>query len=519
MANGLQKSAGTKLKKTIEVLTTNRIIGMFVGAMVTLVIQSSSATTVMVVGFVNAGIMSLIQATGVIMGANIGTTITAQMVSLDISEIAPAVIGIAVAVWIFSKNKKVINAAEIFIGFGILFLGMDLMKDSLKPLRELESFHNLLLAFDAGSLKAYLAAIFVGFAFTAIIQSSSATTGILVAMAFEGLITLDIALPIIFGTNIGTCVTAMLSSVGASRTAKRAATIHMLFNVIGTTIFIILFRNITLHLAVALSPDNVARQLANAHTFFNIVNTLLLLPFAHQLVNLSTKIIPMHENEKDEYVTYLDERMLGTPAIALGQMTKEIVGMAEMALDNYDLSIKSVTEKNQKSIDKVMQMEEVINVKQRSIEEYLVKLTNESLSSSEHSKVNMMLGIISDIERIGDHAENIAELGEYRIDNNLPFSDQAIEEIMMMHKKVIKSCEQAIEALKTNDIEIARKIISRENKIDAIESELRTSHIDRLNKGQCSTGAGIIFLDAISNMERIADHAEKMAYYVMDTAN
>lgn len=518
MGNGLQKSAGARLKKTIEILTTNRIVGMLVGAFVTMIIQSSSATTVMVVGFVNAGIMSLIQAAGVIMGANIGTTITAQMVALNLSEIAPAIVGIAVGVWIFSNNKKTTNVAEIFIGFGILFLGMELMKNSMKPLRELESFHDIILSFDANSIKAYLAAIFIGFVITAIVQSSSATTGILIAMAFEGLITLDIALPIIFGTNIGTCVTALISSIGANRTAKRAATIHMLFNVMGTLIFIILFRDITVHIAKSLSPDNTARQLANAHTFFNITNTILLLPFANHLVTMANKIIPVREDEKDEYVTYLDDRMLGTPGIAIGQVTKEIISMAEIALENYDLSIKAITEKNQKNIDKVLKVEEIINGKQRSIEEYLVKLTNENLSASQHEKVNMMLGIISDVERIGDHAENIAELAEFRIVNNLPFSDQAIEEIMGMHEKVMKSCKQAIEALETSDVELARKIISRENKIDAIEKELRTGHIDRLNHGQCSTGSGIIFLDAISNMERVADHAEKIAYYVIDTS-
>lgn len=517
MADGLQKSAGTKLKKAIGLLTTNRIIGMMVGAGVTMVIQSSSATTVMIVGFVNAGIMSLIQATGVIMGANIGTTVTAQIVALDLGKLAPVVIGVAVAVWMFSKNKKAKNIAEIFIGFGVLFLGMELMKNAMKPLRELEAFQNMILAFDPNSMKSYLAAIFIGFAFTAVVQSSSATTGILIAMALEGLINLEIALPIIFGTNIGTCVTALISSIGASRTAKRAATIHMLFNIIGTIIFLLIFRNIALHLAIAISPDNVARQLANAHTFFNIVNTIILLPFADYLVKLAKKIIPIHENEREEYITYLDDRMLETPGIALGQVMKEIKLMADLALGNYSSSIEAITEKNQKSIDKVMTVEKAINQKQRDIEKYLIKLTKENISANEHERINMLIGIISDIERIGDHAENIAELAEFRIENNLPFSDQAIEELMSMHHKVLKSCNQVIEALETNNVELARKIITREVKIDAIEKELRAGHIDRLNKGQCLTGSGIIFLDAISNMERVADHAEKIAYYVIDT--
>ncbi|NLK72428.1 MAG: Na/Pi cotransporter family protein, partial [Clostridiales bacterium] len=276
-------------------------------------------------------------------------------------------------------------------------------------------------------------------------------------------------------------------------------------------------RNIALHLAIAISPDNVARQLANAHTFFNIVNTIILLPFADYLVKLAKKIIPIHENEREEYITYLDDRMLETPGIALGQVMKEIKLMADLALGNYSSSIEAITEKNQKSIDKVMTVEKAINQKQRDIEKYLIKLTKENISANEHERINMLIGIISDIERIGDHAENIAELAEFRIENNLPFSDQAIEELMSMHHKVLKSCNQVIEALETNNVELARKIITREVKIDAIEKELRAGHIDRLNKGQCLTGSGIIFLDAISNMERVADHAEKIAYYVIDT--
>lgn len=519
MADGLQKSAGTKLKKTVEILTTNKLIGMIVGAFVTMIIQSSSATTVMVIGFVNAGIMSLIQATGVIMGANIGTTITAQIISLDLSEIAPAVIGIAVAVWIFSKNKKTINIAEVFIGFGVLFLGMELMKTSLKPLRELEAFHDLILSFDPSSFKAYMLAIGVGFLFTAVVQSSSATTGILIAMAFEGLITIEIALPIIFGTNIGTCVTALISSIGANNTAKKAAIIHILFNIIGTIIFVVLFREITIFIAKTLSPDNTARQLANAHTFFNITNTLLLLPFSKYLVRIANKIIPEGNNEIDKIDTYLDDRMLETPAIALEQVNKEILSMGQLAIENYDTSVKMVAENyDRREIDRVAQIEEIINSKQKSIEKYLIKLTNENLSSKQHEKANMILGIISDIERIGDHSENLAELAEYKNKNNLPFSDQAVEEILSMHRKVMKSCKQAMEALESDNIELANNIISREDKIDAIEKELRTRHIQRLNNGQCSTGSGIIFLDAIGNMERIADHAEKIAYYVIDTS-
>lgn len=515
MGDGLQKSAGNKLKKIIEILTTNKMIGMLVGAVVTMIIQSSSATTVMVIGFVNAGIMSLIQAAGVIMGANIGTTVTAQIVALDLSALAPAVIGIGVAMWLFAKNKRSKNIAEIFIGFGILFLGMELMQNSLRPLRSMPIFEEFIMSIDVSSPLVYLLAIGVGFLFTAIIQSSSATTGILVAMAFEGLITIEIALPIIFGTNIGTCITALLSSIGANTTAKRAAAIHMLFNIIGTLIFVIFFRDITLLVATTISPINTARQIANAHTFFNITNTLLLLPFSKYIVMLAEKIIPEKADGKREFKTYLDERMLGTPGIALVQVTKEIISMAEIALESYNLSVQSIIEKL--PTDLVFELEKVINQKHRNIESYLVKLNDQNVSSQQHEKMNLMISLISDIERIGDHAENVAELSDYVAENSIKFSDLAIAELKDMHGKVQESVQQSIEAMETNNIEIAESIVTREDKIDELERKLRKSHIDRLNKGQCTVGAGVIFLDILTNLERIADHTEKIAYYVMDT--
>ncbi len=516
MGDGLQKTAGSKLRTIIGILTTNRFLGIIVGAFVTMVVQSSSATTVMVVGFVNAGLMSLIQATGVIMGANIGTTVTAQIVALNLSDVAPLVIGLAVGVWIFAKNKKTKSSAEIFIGFGLLFLGMAFMKNGLKPLREMPEFTQMILSFDPDSISSYIIAILVGFGFTALVQSSSATTGILVAMAMEGLIGIEIALPIIFGSNIGTCVTALLSSIGASRTAKRAAIIHFMFNFIGTTVFALFFRTPIVIAATAMSPDSAARQLANAHTLFNISNTLLLLPFAKYLVIAAEKIIPATGDEEVEDEVHLDERMLGTPALAIGQVIEEVDSMSKLATRNYDRAINALIDNDVKAIEKVMSREQIINEKQRALVQYLVKLMEENLSVNQRERVNMTLGLISDIERIGDHAENIAELAEYKIENKFEFSQLAVEELNDMHRKVLKSCKQSIDAFKNNDIELASKIIMREDKIDKIEATLRKSHIDRLNQGLCQPNSGVIFLDAISNMERIADHTEKIAYYVMD---
>lgn len=519
MGDGLQKSAGDKMKKIIEVLTNNRIMAVIVGALVTVIIQSSSATTVMVVGFVNAGIMTLTQATGVIMGANIGTTVTAQIASLNLSALAPIVVGLGVGVWLFSNNRRTKNVAEVFIGFGILFIGMDFMKDAVKPLREYAGFTEMLLSFGEGTFMDATMAIFTGFFITAVVQSSSATTGILIALASEGLLPIEASLPIIFGTNIGTCVTAMLSSIGANRTAKRAAFIHFIFNVVGTVLFMIFFKNITIHFVKEISPDNAARQLANAHTFFNIINTLLLLPFATLLVRFANNLIPVKEFEKTEKrgIQYLDDRMLETPSIAIIQVIKETLNMANLALKSYETAMNAFFEKSEKLAHEAFEIEKVINSMERDIAEYLVKLSNTSLAARQHEVVDGLFSTINDIERVGDHADNIAELAIYRVENKLVFSEQAIEELKVMHERVIKSYDQAILALKTGDINIARKVVEREGEIDHMEKNLRASHIARLNQQLCSSSAGVIFLDIISNLERIGDHAAKIAFAVIDT--
>ncbi|MCT4617814.1 MAG: Na/Pi cotransporter family protein [Marinisporobacter sp.] len=520
MGDGLEKSAGDKMKKIIEVLTNHRLMAVTVGAVVTMVIQSSSATTVMVVGFVNAGIMTLTQATGVIMGANIGTTVTAQIASLKLSHIAPVVVGIGVGVWLFSNNKKTKNVAEIFIGFGILFIGMDFMKDAVKPLREYEGFREMLISFGKPTFTDSLMAIFTGFFITAAVQSSSATTGILIALASEGLLPIEASLPIIFGTNIGTCVTAMLSSIGANRTAKRAAFIHFTFNIVGTLLFLICFKDITIKIVKHFSPESAARQLANAHTLFNIGNTLILLPFAPILVRLANKVLPVNDSEKRERrgVKYLDDRMLETPSIAIGQVMKEILNMGNLVLDSYRTSMEAFFEKSEKIANETFQMEKIINTMEREIAEYLVKLSNTSLSGKQHEVVDEFFNTINDIERVGDHADNLAELAVFASERKLVFSEGAIKELKLMHDRVMKSYDQAILALKTGDVNIARRVVEREGEIDHMEKSLRTSHISRLNKQQCSAGSGIIFLDIISNLERIGDHATKIAFSVMDAA-
>ncbi|WZL73260.1 Na/Pi cotransporter family protein [Clostridiaceae bacterium 35-E11] len=518
MGEGLEKAAGNKLKKLIEILTNNRVMGVIVGTIVTAIIQSSSATTVMVVGFVNAGIMKLTQAVGVIMGANIGTTVTAQIISFKITDYAPLSVGIGVAIWLFTSNKKTKTIAEIFIGFGILFIGMETMSDAMKPLRDYEGFRALLLSFGEDTIIDSLLGIIAGFALTAIIQSSSASIGILIALASQGLLPIEAALPILFGDNIGTCVTALLSSLGANKTAKRAAFIHFLFNVIGTLLFVFVLKYPVLNFVKGLTPGDATRQIANAHTLFNIANMFIQLPFAGVLVYIARKVIPETEDEKETFtgVKYLDDRILETPPIALGQTIKETLHMGNLALESYEKSMEAFFKNDHKIADEVFKLEVGINDIQREIGAYLVKLSNAPLSAEQHEIVNGLFSTIHDIERVGDHAENLAELAMYRIENKLNFSENALQELEKMHSYVLKSYRQAIEVLKTGDLRTSKEIIEREGEINHMEKFLRANHIARLNKQQCTTSSGVIFLDVISNLERIGDHAKKIAYTVID---
>ncbi len=517
MSDGLEKSAGDRMKHLIEVLTKNRIMGVLLGTLVTMIVQSSSATTVMVVGFVNAGIMNLTQSIGVIMGANIGTTITAQLVSIELTALAPIAIALGVGLKYFSKNNNVKKYAEILLGFGILFLGMDMMKDAVRPLREIEEFKNLLSSFGSGSISDTVMAIFTGFAITAIVQSSSATTGILIALASQGLLPIQSAFPVLLGTNMGTTVTAMLSSLGANKTAKRAAVMHFMFNLIGTVVFGIFLSRLTIDMVVKLS-DDPARQLANAHTFFNIMNTLMLLPFAGFLVFVSKKIIPVTEGELTEIVgiKYLDDRILETPSIAIVQVLKEVLHMGNVAFNSYAAAVESIITHNPEKAHETFKLEKGINFMEKSIASYLVALSNREVSLNQREIIDGLFSTINDIERIGDHSDNLAELGLHKVDNKLIFSTTAIEELQLMTDRVSKSYKQALDALYSGDENIAKRVIEREGEIDLMERNYRREHIRRLNEGLCSPEAGVIFLDIISNLERIGDHASNIALAILD---
>lgn len=517
MSEGLEKSAGNRLEKIVEKMTGNIVLGVFVGAIVTMIVQSSSATTVMVVGFVNAGIMNLTQSIGIIMGANIGTTITAQLVSIKLTALAPIAIAIGVAIKLFAKKSRTIVIGEIILGFGILFLGMDIMKDAMSPLKSYSGFTDMISNIGSGTILGTIEGFFVGFLVTAIVQSSSATTGILVALAGTGALPIEAAFPILLGTNVGTCVTALLSSVSASRTAKRAALMHLLFNVIGTVIFIIFFSGLTVNAVKAIS-DDAARQLANAHTLFNIANTLLLLPFAGLIVKAVEILLPTTEAEKAEEllgVKYLDERIMETPSIALGQVMKEVLHMGNLATLSYEGSVEALKTGDAKLAERTFKIEKSLNSLEREISNYLVKLSNTSIGDYDREIIDGLFSTINDIERIGDHADNLAELALYKIENEITFSEKAVAELDEMVITVRSSISKSLDALKGSDRKLAKDVIEIEGVVDEMEKQLRKKHIRRLNEGRCETNSGIIFLDIISNMERISDHAKNIAEAVL----
>ena len=509
MAEGLQKSAGDKLKKIVEKLTSNTVMGVLVGTVVTAIIQSSSAATVMVVGFVNAGIMSLSQAIGVIMGANIGTTVTAQLVSFKLEAIAPVALGIGIILYLFSKKEKTKELATILLGFGILFTGMEFMKDAVKPLAEYEGFRRALIYFGEHQFLGIIA----GFAITGIIQSSSASMGMLIALASQGLIPLSSALPILYGDNIGTCVTSLLSSIGASRNAKRAATMHLTFNVIGTLIFVLILNYPISALVKWLDPTDAARQIANAHTIFNVVNVLILLPFAKYIVKIVLKIMPITEEESEVTAAtkYLDERIIQTPSIALGNTVKEVSRMGQKANKALEYSMNSLINKSMTDVEKTVKYEEHVNLLQKEILNYLLKLSKSPLNDEERNKVDLLFNTVNDIERVSDHAENISELSRLAIEKDLQFSDTALEEMNNIYSKAKENFNIALKGLESYDKSIISKVYEIEDEVDALDKLYRKKHIERLNNGKCTIDSGVLFLDLLTNLERISDHSCNIA--------
>lgn len=511
MGEGLQKAAGSKLKKIIEMLTSNVVMGVLVGTVVTGIIQSSSATTVMVVGFVNAGIMTLSQAIGVIMGANIGTTVTAQLVSFSLEDIAPIALGIGIIFYMFTSKEKTKQVAEILIGFGLLFTGMEFMKEAVEPLSELESFRNALLFLSKNPILGILA----GFAITGIVQSSSASMGMLIALASQGLVPITAALPILYGDNIGTCVTSLISSLGASRNAKRAAVMHLSFNVIGTLLFMIVLNKPIVAVVQYLDPANTARQIANAHTLFNLINVIILLPFSKYIVKLAERLVPVKEEEIElataNTTKYLDERMFETPSIALGNTVQEVVRMGGKARKSYTYAMEGLLTKDTKAIDKAFNYEKTVNTLHKSILNYLIKLSNTNINSDERIKADLLFHVVNDLERISDHAENIAEIDRLAVDGDTRFSDIAIQEINDLSDLLLKNIDSAIEYIDTKNHDLYELIEKTEQKVNMLVKQYRNEHLKRLSDGVCTVDSGILFLDLLTNFERISDHCSNIA--------
>ena len=517
MADGLQKFAGNRLQKLLGILTTNRVLGVLVGAGVTAIIQSSSATTVMVVGFVNAGIINLLQATGIIMGANIGTTVTSWIVSMsEWGEVlkpeffAPVLFGAGAFITLFAKSHKKKEGAEILIGFALLFIGLSFMSGAIKPYRDAPIFSEAFRVLGQNPILGILTGLVV----TAVIQSSSASVGILQTLAINGMVNWQSAIFITLGQNIGTCVTALLSCIGTSRTAKRAAVIHLLFNVFGTVIFgfAMFFIFIANPAFASSTADSVG--ISVFHTIFNITNTVLLFPFAGLLVRKGTEK-PVSTVEAD-MVRHLDDRILETPSFAIENAGHEIINMAKISLANVKIATAALLEENEAFCREVFENEETIDRMEKILTEYLLKINNLSLNDEQHLLVKNMYYTIGNLERIGDHSENLAELARKRMDTHCSFTDSGLKELKEISDAAIQAVECSIDARAEKEMMKIRQTARWEETVDNLEEELRESHMDRLSNSECTVESGVIFLDAIANYERIADHAKNVAGYVKE---
>lgn len=511
MSDGLQKAAGERMRRILEMFTSRPVKAVLTGAGVTAVLQSSSTVTVMIVGFVNSGLMNLNQALGVIMGANIGTTITAQIVSFNIYALAFPFVGLGALLYYFVPKKLPRYVGKSALGFGLLLLGLSTMSSAVTPLRTYQPFLDLLVLLGRQPLLGILA----GAVFTAIVQSSSATTGLAIALAWQGVLDLPAGLAIAVGANIGTCVTALLASVTAGSAARRAAIGHLLFNVFGTVLFLIMripFANL-----VQATGASVARQLANAHTVFNVGTTLIVLPFLGSFAKLVTLLVPGEDEAIELKPMFLDERMIGTPGALVGAQ-KELLRMIGLALAMLEQAVSAFKQGDLSQLRQIEQREELVNTLEKAITGFLAKANQESMNVEQSRRVINFMHIVNDVERIGDHAVNIAELAEARVNEGLELSEAAVQDLEHMFREVMKMCRGVEEALEQDNIRQAQEIVGLDDVVDDLEKRYRANHIERLNLGVCDTEIGVLFLDALSNLERVADHATNIAEAVADIA-
>lgn len=524
MADGLQRSAGGKLKDLMGFLTRNRFVAVLMGAGITALIQSSSATTVMVVGFVNAGMLSLSQAVGVIMGANVGTTITAWIVSLNEwgsvlkpEFFAPLVVGVGAIMFLFAKSERKKKIGEIMAGFGILFIGLSFMSGSIAPYKDAPVFSEAFRVLGRNPILAVVAGAVV----TAIIQSSSASVGILQTLAMNGIVNWQSAVFITLGQNIGTCVTAILSSTGTGKNAKRASVIHLLFNMIGSIWFgIVMFIIFRFQNDWASATINSV-QISIFHTVFNVLNTLVLFPFGDVLVKLSIRLIPdspeqnvAEDTIESQVARRLDRRILNNPTFAIETAIGEVLYMGEITRRNLVLAIEAVAENSKEKIQQVFRTEETVNQLEKLLTSFLVEVDNLSLTEAQHLKIKNLFYTVSDIERIGDHSENIAELADSKRKDKIQFSEKGNRDLEKIYTAAVKTLDASLEARRQGSLASVQHAQEAEKTVDKMEKELRDKHIQRLSKGKCAPESGVIFLDILSNLERIADHADNIAEYV-----
>ncbi|NEU30726.1 Na/Pi cotransporter family protein [bacterium LRH843] len=510
MGDGLQKVAGDGLRDLLDKFTTNPLMGVLAGIVVTVLLQTSSGTTVLTIGLVNAGFMTLKQAIGVVMGANIGTTATAFIIGIKITKYALPVLAVGAALLFFFKHKKVNNYGEVIFGFGALFYGLDLMGKGMKPLSELPAFAELTLKLSDSPILGVL----IGAGFTMIIQSSTASIGMLQQLYDQGAMDLFAAIPVLLGDNIGTTITAILASIGASVAAKRTALTHVIFNVIGTIIVLIVFSPF-IHLLQFLATElglNKPMTIAFGHGIFNVTNTLIQLPFVAFLAYIVTKLVPGDDYQVEYKPKHLDPLFVGqSPAIALGQAKKELLRMADFSEQGLKEVSLYVEDGHRKHAERTIQYEEAINNLDRKITDYLILISSRSLSGHDSQIHSMLMDTVRDIERIGDHVENIVELKDYQKANKVDISNTALEDLREMFDLTISTLNESIQSLAHLDVNLARSVQDKEELIDQMERKLRKQHIHRVNEGECTGAAGIVFVDIVSNLERIGDHAVNIA--------
>jgi len=521
MSEGLKKISGERLKGFLHMVTKLPLIGVFVGAFITCIIQSSSATTVLVIGFVNAGLLALKQAIAVIMGANIGTTFTAWLVSsmsfFKITSYALPAVGVGFAIMSLAKTNKRQSWGEVILGFGILFMGLYFMKDAFVPLKESEFIKDIFISFSNTPWLGVLA----GIVFTFLLQSSSATIAIVQILAFNGIITFEAAIPLILGDNIGTTITAQMAAVGTNLNARRAAMSHTLFNVIGVAYMLIFVylgwfgKFIDIIIPGEITTANIMFYIAVAHSTFNVINTLVFLPFIGFLENMSIRLVPRTEESIDFGTQYLEKHLLDTPSLALEQVYNEIIYMLTISRKAATHAIASFVESDTKRIEKTLMLETVTDNLQSEITQYIIDLSKKNLPPGEAEAVPVLIHNVNDLERIGDHSQNLAELARRKIEEDLSFNDQAVSEIQLMWDQIGQMFEEADYALRNNDVKTARKMLEREKHINRLQEQFKQSHILRLNDGSHHLDSGFIFLEFIDNLEKIGDRLTNIAQSVI----